>query len=127
MESGILSFARGISPIVPGNRASSLASRWAKPAEMSRLGSIVGTAAEAEPPGEPAAPGDEPGDVPADVEGVAVRAGAGVAVAVALPQAATRVATMAAPRSVRIVALERRTIRLPRSHEMPRPLTIAAA
>ena len=79
---------------------------------------------EAEPSGEADELAEGPADFPADAEGAAVRAEGrvAVAVAVALPQAATRVAARATPRIVRIVALERRIIQLPRSTEMPRPL-----
>lgn len=70
---------------------------------------------EAEARGEADELAEGPADFPADAEGAAVRAEGGVAVAVALPQAATRVAARAAPSKVRIVALERRIIRLPRS------------
>src|SRR5450759_2889027 len=119
----MLSFSRAIPPIVPGRRVSSWASEWCRPAEMSWVGSAVGAAMEAEPRGE----ADELAEGPADAEGAVVRAEGGVAVAVALPQAATRVVARAAPSNVRIVALERRIIRLPRSSEMPRPLGIAAA
>ena len=82
---------------------------------------------EAEPCGEADELADGPADFPVDAEGAAADAEGGMAVAVALPQEATRVAVRAAPSNVRIVALERRIIRLPRSSEMPRPLGIAAA
>ena len=86
---------------------------------------------EAEPRGEADDLAEGPADFPADAEGAAVGAAVGaeggMAVAVALPHEATRVAARAAPSNVRIVALERRIIRLPRSSEMPRPLGIAAA
>src|SRR5664280_3227050 len=89
---------------------------------MSTVGSAVGAAMEAEARGEADELAEGPADFPADAEGAAVRAEGGVAVAVALPQAATRVVARATPRIVRIVALERRIIQLPRSTEMPRPL-----
>src|SRR5450759_3704906 len=89
---------------------------------MSRVGSAVGAAMEAEPSGEADELAEGPADFPADAEGAAVRAEGGVAVAVALPQAATRVVARAAPSKVRIMALEWRIIRLPRSSEIPRPL-----
>jgi hypothetical protein len=82
---------------------------------------------EAEPRGEADELAEGPADFPADAEGAAVGAEGGVAVVAALPQAAKRVAAIAAPSNVRIVALERRIIRLPRSSEMPRPFGIAAA
>ena len=82
---------------------------------------------EAEPRGEADELAEGQADFPADAEGAAVRAEGGVAVAVALPQAATRVAAIAAPSNVRIVALELLIILLPRSSEMPRPFWIAAA
>src|SRR5450759_621973 len=121
----MLSFSRAIPPIVPGRRVSSWVSEWCRPAEMSWVGSAVGAAMEAEPRGEADELAEGPADFSADAEGAVVRAEGGVAVA--LPQAATRVAARAAPSNVRIVALERRIIRLPRSSEMPRPLGIAAA
>jgi hypothetical protein len=77
---------------------------------------------EADPSSEADELAEGPADFPADAEGADVRTEGGVAVAVALPQAATRVVARAAPSKVRIVALERRIIRLPRSSEIPRPL-----
>src|ERR1035437_2426817 len=118
----MLSFWRSIPPIVPGRRGSRWASEWAKPPQMSTVGSAVGAAMEAEPSSEADELADGPADFPADAEGAAARAEGGVAVAVALPQAATRGVASAAPSKVRIVALERRIIRLPPSREMPPPL-----
>jgi hypothetical protein len=119
----MLVFESGMPPMTPGRRVSNLASRWARPAEMSSEGSSVGAASEAELSGEPElsgeadglleAPDDAPADVPTDAEGTVVLPETGVAVAVAPPQPATKAAARPAPSNALIMAFEVRTIDYP--------------